>query len=56
MVKNLPAIRETSVSPWVRKIPSRKEGLHTPIFLPGKFCGQRTWWDTVHGSQITGHD
>ena len=23
-------------NPWVRKIPWRKEWLHTPIFLPGK--------------------
>ena len=21
----------------------------TPVFLPGKSCGQRSWWATVHG-------
>ena len=29
-------------NPWVRKIPWRWEWLPTPIFLPGKFHGQRS--------------
>ena len=37
MVKNPPAMQET----WVRslgwKIPWRREGQPTPVFLPGKF-------------------
>ena len=24
-------------------------GMPTPVFLPGEFHGQRTWWATVHG-------
>ena len=28
--------------PWVRKIPWRKEWLHTPVFLPGKPHKQRS--------------
>ena len=28
--------------PWVRKIPWRREWLLTPVFLPGKFHGQRS--------------
>ena len=27
--------------PWVRKIPWKRKWKHTPVFLPGKFCGQR---------------
>ena len=35
-------MRETQISldPWVGKIPWRREWLHTPVFLPGKFHGQ----------------
>ena len=29
-VKNLPAVQETGFSPWVRKIPWRREWLPTP--------------------------
>ena len=28
--------------PWVRKIPWRREWLHTPVFLPGESPGQRS--------------
>ena len=28
--------------PWVRKIPWRRKWLPTPVFLPGKPCGQRS--------------
>ena len=41
MVKNLPAMWETWI-PWVRMIPWRREWLPTPVFLPGKFYGQRS--------------
>ena len=41
MVKNLPAMKETGLDSWVRKIPWRKERLPTLVFLPGEFCGQR---------------
>ena len=41
-VKNLPAVQETQVLSWVRKIPWRREWLPTPVFLPGEFHGQRS--------------
>ena len=41
-------------SPWVGKIPWRREWLTTPVFLPGESHGQRkgVWWATVHGGLI----
>ena len=42
MVKNLPTMQENSFDPWVGKIPWRREWLPTPVFLPGKFHGQRS--------------
>ena len=36
------AIQETGFDPWVRKIPWRKEWQLIPVFLPGKFHGQRS--------------
>ena len=41
-VKNLPAMRETRLDPWVGKIPWRTEWLPTPIFLLGEFHGRRS--------------
>ena len=40
--KNLPAIQETWVHPWVGKIPWRREWLPTPVFLPRELHGQRS--------------
>ena len=34
--------RRPGFNPWVRKIPWRSEWLPTPVFLPGKSCGQRS--------------
>ena len=52
VVKTLPAsvgdLRETDL-PWVEKIPWRRKWQPTPVFLPGKSCGQRAWWATGHG-------
>ena len=39
MIKNVPAMQETQVDPWVGKIPWRREWLPTPAFLPGEFYG-----------------
>ena len=36
-------------TPWVRKIPWSRKWQPTPVFLPGKFHGQRSLWATVHG-------
>ena len=41
-VENLPAVWENWVDLWVRKIPRRREGQPTPVFLPGEFHGQRS--------------
>ena len=41
-VKNLPAIQESWVHPWVRKIPWRRAWQPTPVYLPGEFHGQRS--------------
>ena len=37
MVKNQPAMQETQVQSWVRKVPWRREWQSTPVVLPGKF-------------------
>ena len=47
MVKNLPANAgdasdERGFGPWVGKIPWRRKRQCTPVFLPGKFHGQRS--------------
>ena len=42
MVKNLPAMQETQVQPWVRKMLWRKKWLPTPVFLPREFHGWRS--------------
>ena len=42
MEKNLPAMQETQFSPWVGKMPWRREWLPIPVFLPGEFHGQRS--------------
>ena len=42
MVKNLSVMQETRVQSWVKKIPWRREWLPTPVFLPGKFNGERS--------------
>ena len=41
--KNLPAsCRRPDFDPWVEKIPWRGKWQSIPIFLPGKFHGQRS--------------
>ena len=42
MIKNLPAMQETTFDPWVGKIPWRREWLPTMVFLPGEFHGHRS--------------
>ena len=39
MVKNLLQYRRPEFSPWVGKIPWRREWLPIPVFLPGEFHG-----------------
>ena len=45
--------RRPGVSPWVRKIPWRREWQPTPVFLPGESHGQRLQF---MGSQGVGHN
>ena len=46
MVKNSPArvedTRDNGFDPWVGKIPWRRKWQPDPVFLPGKFHGQRS--------------
>ena len=51
LVKNWPAMQETWV-PWVRKSPWRRKWQPTPVFLPGKSCGQRS----LTGYSPCGHE
>jgi len=49
-VKNLPdrRCRRHRFDSWVRKILWSRKWKPTPVFLPGKFHGQRSWWAAVH--------
>ena len=38
----MPARWETGFDPWVGKIPWRRQGQPTPVFLPGESHGQRS--------------
>ena len=49
--------RRCRFSPWVRKIPWRREGLPTPVLLPGKSHGQRSLaCYSLWGCKRVGHD
>ena len=57
MVKNLLAMRETWVDPWVGRIPCRRAWQPTPAFL----AGESPWTEESGGlrsmgSQRVGHD
>ena len=41
--------RRHGFNPWVKKIPWRRKWQPTPVFLPGKYHGQRSLEATVHG-------
>ena len=43
--------RGCGFSPWVRKTPWRRKSQPTPVFLPGKFHGQRS----LVGCSLQGH-
>jgi len=45
MVKNLPAMQETQVNPWVRRSPGGGIATHSTPVLPEEFCGQRSLAD-----------
>ena len=44
LVKNPPAMGETWLDPWVRKIPWRREKLPTPLFWAAEFNGLYSPW------------
>ena len=41
-VKNLLQCKRPRFNPWVKKIPRSRKWQPTPVFLPGKFHGQRS--------------
>ena len=41
--------RRRGFDPWVGKIPWRREWQPTPVLLPGKSHGRRSWKAAVHG-------
>ena len=53
LVKNLPAMQETWVDPWTRKIPWRRESLPTPVFWPGEFHELYSPWVTKRQTQLS---
>ena len=54
MVKNPPAVLETQAPSWVGKTPWRRAWQPTPLFLPGKFHGQRSLvgYDSWSGKEL----
>ena len=42
MVKNCLQCRRPGFNPWVGKVPKRRKGLPTPVFLPIESHGQRS--------------
>ena len=50
MVKNLPGMQETWVQSLGQEGPLEKAvATHSPVSLPGKTHGLRTWWAPDHG-------
>ena len=41
--------RRHGFSPWVGKIPWRRAGQPTPVFLLENPMGRGAWWTTAHG-------
>ena len=56
MVKNLLAMLESWVDPWVGKIPWRRERLPTPVFLSAEFHVQRSLANYSPWGHRVGHD
>ena len=55
-VKNLLAMQETWVHPWVGKIPWRRAWQPPPVFLIGEYHGQRSHGYSSWGRKIIRHD
>ena len=43
-IKNLPAMQETQVWSLAWEDFWKRKWLPTPVFFPGEFCGQRSWF------------
>ena len=56
IVKNLPAMQETRVHPWVGEIPWRREWQPTPTLLPGEFHRQKSMVGCSPWLQRVRHD
>ena len=61
LVKNLPAVWETWVQSWIRKIPWRRERLPTPVFWPGELSMglqsvRHDWATFTHTHETKLHD
>ena len=56
MVKNLPAMQETSVQSLGWKDPLEKEMATTPVSCLKNPRDRGAWWATVHETQRVGHD
>ena len=57
LIKNLPANAGDTKDPCIGKVPQRRKWQPTPVFLVGKFPGQRNLVVLQSmGSQRTGHD
>ena len=48
-INTRPAMQETQNQSPSWEDPWRREWQPTPVVLPGKFHGQRSWWAIVHG-------
>ena len=49
--------RRQGFDPWVRKIPWRRKWQPSPVFLPGKYLGQRSLAGySLQGRKRVGHD
>ena len=52
VVKNPPAnagdMKRCGFDLWIKKIPCRRAGQSTPVFLPGESMGRGAWQAIVH--------
>jgi len=48
LLANAGDAKEAGSVPWARKIPWGREWQPTPLYLPGKFHGQRSPWGCTH--------
>ena len=50
VIKNpLANARRCGFNPCIRKVPWRRKWQYTPVYLPGKSHGQKSWRATIYG-------